>query len=99
MQASYSRNQAAKEAKGDILAFIDSDCVANPQWLKELVPAFLDETNGQQGQVDSWFDKKAIYKYEQTSSSLNMGNDQEFKGGGDFFYLPTCNSCKKSAFY
>jgi mycofactocin glycosyltransferase len=92
-QASYSRNLAASEAKGDILAFIDSDCVAHPLWLKELVPAFLDESNGAVGgKVDSWFDNKAIDLYEKVSSSLNMGNrSRSSKEEGNFFYLPTCN--------
>jgi len=93
MQASYSRNIAAKEAKGNILAFIDSDCIADSLWLKALVPAFLDETNGAAGgKVDSWFDNKAIDKYEKVSSSLNKGNrSRSSKEEGNFFYLPTCN--------
>jgi mycofactocin system glycosyltransferase len=93
MQASYSRNMAAREAKGDIIAFIDSDCVAHPQWLKALAPPFMDETNGAVGgKVDSWFDKKAIDKYEKVASSLNMGNrSRSSREEGNFFYLPTCN--------
>lgn len=92
-QASYSRNLAAEEARGDILAFIDSDCTADPAWLKALVPAFMDEKNGAVGgKVDSWFDKKAIDRYEKSSSSLNMGNrSRSSKEEGNFFYLPTCN--------
>lgn len=93
MQASYSRNLAAKEAKGEILAFLDSDCVAHPLWLKELVPAFVDEINGAVGgKVDSWFDKKDLDRYEKVSSSLNMGERcRSSKEEGDFFYLPACN--------
>ena len=93
MQASYSRNQAAIEAKGDILAFIDSDCSADPLWLKELVTAFNDDTNGAVGgKVDSWFNKKALDRYEKVSSSLNMGDrSKSSKEEGSFFYLPTCN--------
>jgi len=93
MQASYSRNLAAKEAKGEILAFLDSDCMADPLWLKELVPAFIDEANGVVGgKVDSWFDKRSLDRYEKVSSSLNMGErSKSSKEDGNFFYLPTCN--------
>jgi mycofactocin system glycosyltransferase len=101
MHASHSRNLAAKEAKGDILAFIDSDCTADRLWLKGLVPAFNDEINGVAGgKVDSWFDKKALDKYEKISSSLNMGpRSKSSKEEGSFFYLPTCNLLVKKEIF
>lgn len=37
--AGPARNAGAAAAQGDILAFIDSDCVAEPQWLSEGVAA------------------------------------------------------------
>ena len=39
-QAPYCRNLGAQKANGDILTFIDSDCLADRKWLMELVPAF-----------------------------------------------------------
>ena len=101
MQASCSRNLAAKEAKGDILAFIDSDCTAGPLWLKELVSAFNDEMNGAVGgKVDSWFNKKALDRYEKVSSSLYMGRRaKSSKEEGSFFYLPTCNLLVKKEIF
>lgn len=101
MQASCSRNLAAKEANGDILAFIDSDCTAGPLWLKELVSAFNDETNGAAGgKVDSWFNKKALDRYEKVSSSLNKGfRSKSSKEEGSFFYLPTCNLLVKKEIF
>ena len=93
MRASYSRNLAAKEARGEVLAFLDSDCTVHPLWLKELVPAFCDEENGAiGGKVDSRFEKKALDRYEKVSSSLNMGERSKSSNEeGNFFYLPTCN--------
>lgn len=101
MQASYCRNLGAKEAKGEILAFLDSDCMVHPLWIKELVPAFIDKANGAAGgKVDSWFDKKALDRYEKVSSSLNMGDrSKSSKEEGDFFYLPACNFMVKKEIF
>src|SRR6185503_1030699 len=33
----YSRTRGAKEAKGDIVAYIDDDCLADPNWLSEII--------------------------------------------------------------
>jgi len=38
-----ARNLGAKVAKGDILAFIDADTIANPQWLSSIDEAFRRE--------------------------------------------------------
>src|SRR5438105_2463900 len=35
-----SRNLGAKESRGKFFAFMDSDCMASPQWLREGVAAF-----------------------------------------------------------
>ena len=37
-----ARNRALREAKADIVAMIDADCVPTRQWLRELVVAFDD---------------------------------------------------------
>lgn len=37
-----ARNRAMREAKGDIVAFIDDDAVADPEWLSALVASFAD---------------------------------------------------------
>ncbi len=60
-QASYSRNLAARYARGDILAFIDSDCLAGSSWLRELVPVFKDAQLGVVGGVvDSHFNQTGL---------------------------------------
>jgi len=92
-QAAYCRNFAARKARGDILAFIDSDCLAEPLWLLELVPAFKDPSLGAVGgRVDSYFLKNPLDRYEQVKSSLIVGfrakRSLEREG---FFYVPSCN--------
>ena len=92
-QASFCRNLAAQKAKGEILAFLDSDCLADPLWLKELIPAFTDTSNGAVGGlVDSWGNEKGLDRYEKVKSSLNMGSWPKSSWEEDhFFYLPSCN--------
>jgi mycofactocin system glycosyltransferase len=100
-QASFCRNLAAKMAQGEILAFLDSDCVADPLWLKELIPAFSDPSNGAVGgTVDSYYTKKGLDCYEKVKSSLNMGS--WFKSSheaNNFFYLPSCNLLVRRALF
>jgi mycofactocin glycosyltransferase len=92
-QASFCRNVGAQQAKGEILAFIDSDCQADALWLRELLPAFREPGIGVVGGlVDSVFEDKAVDRYEKVKSSLNMG--PWFKRSEEtdrFFYVPSCN--------
>ncbi len=92
-QASYCRNLAASRAKGEILAFIDSDCLADPQWLLELIPSFKDQSIGAVGGfVDGYYDKSGLDCYEKVKSSLNMGAwPKRSKKSDPFFYMPSCN--------
>lgn len=92
-QASFCRNLAAQGARGDILAFIDSDCLADPLWLKALVPVFRDRSIGAAGgTVDSYFVNKGLDRYEAVKSSLNVSTYFRRSGENDpFFYVPSCN--------
>lgn len=92
-QASCCRNLAAQRAHGEILAFLDSDCVADPLWLRELIPAFSDPSNGAVGgTVDSYYNKKGLDCYEKVKSSLNMGSwPKSSREVNHCFYLPSCN--------
>ncbi|MBM4055978.1 MAG: glycosyltransferase [Planctomycetes bacterium] len=38
-----ARNKGAKEAKGEIILFTDSDCVPDPNWIKEMIAPFNDQ--------------------------------------------------------
>ncbi len=92
-QVSYCRNLAAQKAKGEILAFLDSDCVADPLWLKEIIPAFGNQSNGAVGgMVAGYADGKGLDRYESVMSSSHMGSWPKTSRSDDrFFYLPTCN--------
>lgn len=90
---SFCRNRGAAEARGEILAFIDSDCVASTAWLKQLVVCFQwTRVAAVGGFVDGYFDHNALDRYEKVFSSLNMGRHVLFcTDNQSTFYVPTCN--------
>jgi mycofactocin glycosyltransferase len=92
-KASFCRNLGARQAKGEILAFIDSDCMADPAWLKQLLPAFDDpQIAAVGGRVDAYYDKKSLDRYEKAKSSLMVSSYAKRSDPGDaFFYVPACN--------
>jgi mycofactocin system glycosyltransferase len=100
-QAPFCRNLAARRAKGDILAFLDSDCLADDLWLRELVPAFKDSQLGViGGKVDSYFNDVGLDRYEKVKSALNMGTwAKRSRKNNSFFYVPSCNMLVRKALF
>jgi mycofactocin system glycosyltransferase len=90
---SHCRNVGAQAAKGEILAFIDSDCVATATWLRELIPFFeWDEVGAVGGFVDGYFQESSLDRYEKAFSPLNMGKHMASAAGNrSALYVPTCN--------
>lgn len=41
-----AKNEGIKKAKGDIIVFIDADCIAHPVWLKNIVEPFRNSEIG-----------------------------------------------------
>ena len=98
---SYCRNLGASRAGGEILAFLDSDCVADGSWLKEIVTYFQWERVGAVGgRVDGYFERSPLDRYEKAFSSLNMGRHMLY-GGADnsLVYTPTCNLLVRKRVY
>ncbi len=87
------RNIGAENARGEILAFIDADCMAGEKWLKEIIPLFTAAQVGAVGgYVDGYYKDSLLDRYERVSSSLNMGNRLLLEGRTESsFYVPTAN--------
>ena len=90
---SAARNVGARVASGDVLAFIDSDCLADPRWLRDLAPWFQDpRVVLVGGYVASHYRRSLLDRYDQVRSPLNMGDALAMGCTGDSdFYVPTCN--------
>ncbi|HKV58248.1 MAG TPA: mycofactocin biosynthesis glycosyltransferase MftF [Ktedonobacteraceae bacterium] len=88
-----ARNSGAEQARMEVLAFIDSDCVATPGWLKELTPVFEDaHISAVGGMIRACERRSMLGKYEDVCSSLFMGvRPQQVKLEGPLTYLPTAN--------
>lgn len=87
------RNIGEKEANGEILAFLDSDCTVKEDWLREIIPFFvINQIGAIGGFVDSFYNQSLLDRYEVACSSLNMGKrilfDCQKKSN---FYVPSCN--------
>ncbi len=78
---SAERQRGAKNAKGDIIAFIDADSIAEKDWLKKIVSsfrktrtigvygcAFLSDGNA----VENFIIKKIYYNFLKISGILNL---------------------------
>jgi mycofactocin glycosyltransferase len=97
----YSRNRAVDEATGEIVAFVDSDCVPGRSWLRELTPYFAWERVGAVGgRTLSYYTESLLDRYEEVSSPLDMGRHLMLKARGtDTFYVPTCNLLVRRSAY
>lgn len=92
------RNRGVREAQGDIVAFIDGDCIANPFWLRELRKSLAesDIAAGRTIQI-GYYAFEALNRvelahggYDVTAPSCNLGYWKEvfekIEGFDDHFY-------------
>lgn len=93
------RNIGSRQARGEILAFTDSDCVVDEQWLRDLVPCFSDPWVAAVGGMIKPFSlERALDRYEETMSPLYMGKvSAEVRPNTAISYIPTCNLLVREA--
>ena len=85
------RNEGVKKAKGEILAFIDSDCIAKRDWLRKGVEANKDVVGGSVKNANPGFISTADHFL---TFNEFMGNRKK-----KVTFMPTCNLfCKKEVF-
>jgi len=90
---SAARNRAAMLAHGEILAFIDNDCVAEPDWLRRLLPYLGDpEVAIVGGRAVAPPVQGMVAAFEAVRSPLDMGAvETEVTPNAAVSYLPACN--------
>ena len=90
---SAARNLATEAARGEVIAFIDNDCLAHPAWLRSLVPPLFEPgVNVAGGRVLSPPPDGEIAAFEEVRSSLDMGVVGGMVGPKEpVAYLPSCN--------
>lgn len=72
--ASACRNRGWREATGDVIAFLDSDCAAEPDWLGNLLPLFADpRLAAAGGAIRGQSLDGIVRRYEDAASALNLG--------------------------
>jgi mycofactocin system glycosyltransferase len=88
-----ARNAGAREASGEVLAFVDSDCLADPGWLQALVPELADaEVAAVGGRILAASERSWLERYEAVRSPLDLGPARAIAGPGrPVPYLVTAN--------
>jgi GT2 family glycosyltransferase len=79
----------ALELGAHVVAFIDSDCVPEPDWIASLVSAFHAERRAHVISGATWsIDRSRLGRYQERNGTLN---GRRLRGQDRLLYGPTCN--------
>ena len=93
---SSARNRGIEAARGEVVALLDADCIADPRWLAELVAPFGDP---QVGCVAGELRHGPAETAAQRQSVRMLGNWQRFATSSDPPYVVTANAAfRRSVF-
>jgi len=76
----YARNLGVKNASGDIVFFIDSDCYAEPDWIEKALPHFHSnpEIVGVTGQTRLWNTESGVARFlAHVGGRINMPAEEK----------------------
>jgi glycosyltransferase involved in cell wall biosynthesis len=86
---SYARNRGIEEGSGEIVAFLDGDCVASESWLTELVRPFEDP---RVGCVAGELGHLPAQSAAERQTARILGNWQRFAVSADPPFVVTANA-------
>jgi mycofactocin system glycosyltransferase len=91
--AAHARNAALAHVSTDLVAFLDSDCVATPGWLTELMPEFADPLVGAVAPrvlpISPASPSSAHARFTSARSPLDMGDREGLVGPNcEVTYVP-----------
>ena len=88
-----ARNAGARATHSEVLAFLDSDCLAEPGWLEGLLPEMADpEVAAVGGRILAASERSWLERYEAVRSPLDLGGTRAAAGPGrPVPYLVTAN--------
>ena len=100
---SQARNRAINEARGEYLAYIDDDAIADKKWVESILNCFTQtDADVVGGPVKSFIDTEKIPRfYDAKNHDFYCGNERKRLQPPNFsFGFSGCNTCfKKSLFY
>lgn len=76
---SAARNKGITQATGDIIAFTDSDCIADRNWIKEIVEAYDESIGGVAGNIKGYMPKNLVEKFLSIFTLRGLKTSQIFK--------------------
>src|SRR5258708_223535 len=96
-----SRNTGAGAAQQELIAYIDSDCVASASWLREVVRVLQDiRIAAVGGMIRAYRRVTLLGRYEDVRSSLFMGvRPQQVRLEGPLTYFPAANMVIRRAIW
>ncbi len=80
-----ARNEGIRHTTGDIIAFTDADCVADPEWISELIAGF------QQQEVAGVGGKIVDARIDNIWQRTNKGHDFVAASEGEVPFIKGCN--------
>jgi glycosyltransferase involved in cell wall biosynthesis len=96
----HGRNEGIRKARGQIIAFVDTDCIVHESWLTRMALHLIsrqDDVVGVGGpsltpMSDNKFSRAVGYLWETTFGSGGARNPAIYKGKRFVEHNPTCNS-------